>query len=328
MKLNYFRLIFNKVIAPLSNIIVYPFVFKKWEEDSKSLPLKPEHRDLYFIIHQHMFRKLLRFPNLKDCQDFNDKIQWLKLFDQDEKKILCSDKLGVREFASSRIADKHLVPLYQVVNSFEQIDFDSLPSSFVLKTNHDSGSVILVREKDDLDIKKAKKFLDKSLNQKYGCQVGEWAYSLIKPKILVEFFIDPDGLAPPPDFKFYCVNGKVKFCHYIYDRGHKPKEQLITPDGKDIGVPLHPKFPLGDAFILPVNWNEMIKIAEKLSIGFKCVRVDLFSAAKGEIYLGEMTFWPQAGTYRGHGQRFHGKELDFDRESFFDPVCNNKQSSN
>ncbi len=319
------RFILNRVAAPIINVATYPFVLSKWKADSKHLPLKQSHKELYFIIHQHTARKLFKFPELVNCKDFNDKIQWLKLFDQDEKKIQCSDKLGVREYASEIVGDKYLVPLYQIVEEFDDIDFNSLPESFVLKTNHDSGTVVLVRDKKKLDKKTAKAKLESSLARKYGWEVGEWAYSFIKPKILIEYFIEPGADSAPPDYKFYCVNGKVKFCHYIYDRGVNVKEQLLNSAGQDLKVPLHPKFPLGNDFVLPNNWNEMISLAEKLSKGFKCVRVDLFTTSKGEMFIGEMTFWPMAGTYRGKGQKYHGKALDFDRKTYSDPIYHLKK---
>lgn len=318
---SFLRFILNKVVAPVVNVVTYPLILLKWNKDSKELPLTASHKELYFIIHQHTARKLFKFPNLIDCQDFNDKIQWLKLFDQDERKIQCSDKLGVRKYASAIVGDKYLVPLYQAVERFDDIDFDSLPDSFVMKTNHDSGTVVLVRNKANLDKDQAKIKLEKSLNRHFGWQVGEWAYRFVKPKIIIEYFIEPERSSPPPDYKFYCVNGKVKFCHYIYDRGSNSKEQLITPDGIDLKTPLHPKFSLGNGFVMPANWSEMIEVAEKLSANFKCVRVDLFSTIEGSIYVGEMTFWPMAGTYRGEGQKFHGKALDFDRKSYKDPIC-------
>ena len=316
---NFLRFILNKIVAPIINVVTLGAVERKWKKDSISLPLTKEHKELYFIIHQHTARKLLKFPNLVDCQDFNDKIQWLKLFDQDEKQIKCSDKLLVRDYVKDNVGLKYLVPMFQSVNRFDEIDFDKLPKSFVMKTNHDSGTVVLVKDKTKLDMLSAKSSLEASLKRKYGWDVGEWAYSLIPPKIMIEHYIEPENTSPPADYKFYCVNGKVKFCHYIYDRGNTTKEQLILPDGTDTQTSLHPKFQLGSSFVKPANWDEMLEVAQKVSAEFKCVRVDLFSS-QGNIYVGEMTFWPMAGTYRGKGQQFFGTFLDFDRSTFKQPV--------
>ena len=144
---------------------------------------------------------------------------------------------------------------------------------------------------------------------------GEWAYAYVQPKVFVEEFINLQSHKPPPDYKFYCVDGKVKFCHYIYDRGFDTKEQTVDPDGNDLATELYPKFKLGADFRKPGQWGEMIHVAEQLSEGFKCVRVDLFCADE-RVYTGEMTFWPMGGHYKGEGQKKLGQLLDFDRTTY------------
>jgi len=309
------RFILNNIAAPIVNVFSSQFIERKWLLDCKELPLTPEHKELYVIIHQHTARKLFKFPDLVNCKDFNDRIQWLKLFDQDELQIQCSDKLKVRDYVAAKAGSEYLVPMFQSVSSFDDIDFDKLPISFVMKTNHDSGTVVLVKDKSNFDKLKSKKGLEASLKRKFGWSVGEWAYSFVPPRIIIEHYIEPENVTPPADYKFYCVNGEVKFCHYIYDRGRNSKEQLLSSEGDDLKMPLHEKFELGTGFIKPTNWNEMLKVARKVSADFKCVRVDLFSS-QGNIYVGEMTFWPMAGTYRGQGQKFYGELLDFDRSTY------------
>lgn len=290
-------------------------ITRKWLQDKRCLPLTADHRELYNIIHRLCWRELGEFPNLINCRDFNDKIQWLKLFDQSEEIVRCSDKVLVRNYIRERVGEQHLINLYQVHNHFSQIDFDALPNAFVIKTNHDSGTVILVRDKSKLDRKAAEQQIEEALKQPYGWENGEWAYSFVTPKVLVEEFIEPENKMPPPDYKFYCVNGMVKFCHYIYDRGFDTKEQTIDPAGNDLATDLYPSFKLGTGFIKPSVWGEMIGVAERLGKGFKCVRVDLFCSNE-HIYAGEMTFWPMAGHYKGEGQKTLGKYLDFDRETY------------
>ncbi len=259
------------------------------------------------------------WPELVNCRDFNHKIQWLKLFDQDESMVKCSDKLLVRDYVSERVGSKYLTALYQVGSQYQDIDFDRLPKSFVLKTNHDSGSVVLVRDKSILDHCATARLLNASLNRVYGSEKGEWAYALIAPKLFVEEFIDPGENMPPPDFKFHCVDGKVRYLHYIYDRGGDTRE-LFT----DRQCRLHAfnvYFPYGDqrVFSKPIEWDEMVEIAEKLSGPFKYVRVDMFLSS-GRIYVGEMTFWPMAGCYHEEGQGVLGRALDFDRHNAKPPV--------
>jgi len=287
----------------------------KWSRDSAFLPLTPDHRELYDIIHWHFWEELGDFPDLVHCRDFNDRMQWLKLFDQDLEIVRCSDKIQLRERVRERLGDGYMVHLYQIRQRFAEIDFEALPDAFVLKTNHDSGSVILVRDKSKFDIQGAQARIDASLERSYGWPNGEWAYSYVEPKVFVEEFIEPDRPVQPADYKFYVVDGKVRFCHYIYDRDIDPKEQTIDLAGNDLGIPLYPSFKLGNGFRKPDAWSEMIEVAQRVAAGFKFVRVDLYCPSH-RIYVGEMTFWPMAGTYSGRGQRILGQLLDFDRTTF------------
>ena len=292
----------------------------KWICDRFNLPLRRQHGHLYRTLHEYYYKEMGRFPNLVACRDYNEKIQWLKLFDQDERTVLCSDKLGVREHIKERAGEKYMVRLYQVCNKYEEIDFDKLPDSFVIKANHDSGTVILVREKSRLDHGKTQRRIDAALRRVYGREKGEWAYALIQPKVLVEEFIDPASAKPPADYKFHCVDGTVRVLQYIYDRGFDTKEQMIKPDGNPAGYIFDHRFAPGDSFRKPDCWDEMISVAEALAQGFKYVRVDLYLSAEGKSYAGEMTFWPMAGCYHGDGQKHIGKLLDFDRSTVKPPV--------
>ncbi|MDD3936006.1 ATP-grasp fold amidoligase family protein [Rhodoferax sp.] len=305
----------NRLYTRLTDFKTRLAIKKKWAQDSKRLPLTAAHWELYEIIHRLCLKELGEFPNLVNCRDFNDRIQWLKLFDQDFEIIRCSDKILVRDYVRERVGEKYLVELYQVHDHFDEIDFEALPKSFVIKTNHDSGTVILVRDKTKLDRNSAKQKIKQSLKQAYGWANGEWAYSYVESKVLVEEYINAHSTTPPPDYKFYCIEGKVKFCHYIYDRGFSTKEQTIDPKGNDLKIELYPSFIYGNAFTKPLEWESMISLAEKVGKGFKCVRVDMFLFGKN-VYIGEMTFWPMAGHYRGDGQKLLGKLLDFDRTTF------------
>jgi hypothetical protein len=287
----------------------------KWLQDRVHLPLTDEHFELYNVIHRHYFAEMGYFPNLVKCRDFNDRIQWLKLFDQDYDVVRCCDKIRVRDYVRERVGERYLVGLFQIHNRFADIDFDSLPEPFVIKANNDSGTVILVRNKNALDHRAAAHQVDRALQTVYGWEKGEWAYAYIRPKLLIEEFINPVDSVPPADYKFHCVDGVVRFVHYIYDRGLNTKEQIVDLDGNDLPTGLYPKFERGNGFRKPRKWLEMVSVAERLAAGFKYVRVDLFYCA-GNIYAGEMTFWPMAGCYHGDGQRVLGSYLDFNRSTY------------
>jgi hypothetical protein len=168
----------------------------KWYQDSLHLPLTPGHRELYAIIHRLYWRELHGFPNLISCRDFNDKIQWLKLFDQSHEIVRCSDKILVRDFVRERVGEQYLVKLYQVCDHFTEIDFDALPDAFVIKANHDCGTVILVRDKAKLNRREAEARIESALKKLYGWEYGEWAYAYVKPRVLIEEFLEPENLTP------------------------------------------------------------------------------------------------------------------------------------
>lgn len=301
-----------EAFEPIRLIILEIKIVIKFIFDCCKLPLTTKHWHLYRIIHTYYFRVFHRFPDLIRCPDFNDKIQWLKLFDQNPLAVDCSDKIKIREFIEYRIGKDHLVKLYQTCKSFNAIDFENLPDSFVIKTNHDAGTVILVRDKKAIDLTSVKYRIEASLQRTYGKDKGEWGYGLINPQILVEEFIEPGRTMPPPDYKFHCVDGVVKYLHYIYDRGGDTHELFFTRDGSPCEFSVY--FPKGDIkrYERPAAWNKLIELAEKLSSGFRYVRVDFFVSGQNN-YAGEMTFWPMGGYYKGEGQKILGKALDFDR---------------
>ena len=260
------------------------------------------------------------FPNIVSPVNYNDKISWLMLFDQDPLIPICMDKYKVRDFVKSRIGDEYLTKLYAVCSSFDEIETNKLPDSFVVKTNHDSGTVFLVKNKNEWNREEAKKKIDKSLSRLYGTKKGEWAYQHIEPKIIIEEYLGDLNAPPPPDFKFHCVDGTVRWLHYIYDRGEQTKE--ITFDRNFNVLPLY----LCHEFILsteniptPKNWNELVSVAEKLAQGFKYVRVDLYNIDE-RIVFGELTFFPKAGCYKTPDITQFGQMLDFRTDDPLPPI--------
>ena len=270
----------------IKQFLVQRKIKEKWLNDITQLPLTSDHFELYSIIHKLTNDKLRAFPDLIRCESYNEKIQWLKLFDQQKDIVTCSDKILVKEYAKDRLGFDCTPQTYQIARKFEEIEFDGLPQTFVIKTNHDSGTVILVKDKANLDVATANSKISKSLNRVYGVEKGEWAYALIEPKVLVEEYIGPVSDCPPPDYKFHCVNGRVRWLHYIYDRGKDTKEIIVMPDGSETRIHFYHKIQSGSGFKKPLNWSEMIAMAEKLSSGFKYVRVDLYSS-ENRIYLGK-----------------------------------------
>jgi hypothetical protein len=291
----------------------------KWLRDKFHLPLTVDLWELYLLCHRISWKELRDLPNLISPRDYNDRIQWLKLFDQSEEHVRCSDKIAVRDYVRERVGEKYLVKLYQTCERFDNIDFDKLPKSFVIKCNHDSGGVVLVRDIQKLDKSSAEQRLEESLGHVYGWDNGEWAYAFVRPRLLVEEFIQPHLDSPPPDYKFHCVEGKIKWLQYIYDRKLGTKEVIVSRGGEVVDCHFDHNMISTRDFIKPPEWEEMLVIAETLAKGWKYVRVDLYLSG-GRIYVGELTFFPLFGCYQSEGQKQLGQFLDFDRTTFKPPI--------
>jgi hypothetical protein len=300
-------------------------ILLKWIHDKCYLPLQKEQWELYEICHRLCWRELGRLPNLVRPSDYNDQIQWLKLFDQSSNHVRCSDKIQVRDYVKDQVGESYLADLYDVCDHFEQIDFKSLPKAFVLKTNHDSGGVYLVRDKDNFDKEAARHLIETNLRKTYGWENGEWAYAFIRPQILVEEFVMPAEPGPPPDFKFHCVDGRIGWLQYIYDRGQGTKETIVSPSGEPMGIHFDHNMEHSTLFAKPGNWNELCAVAEKLSNSWKYVRIDLFSDGS-RIIAGEMTFFPLYGCYKSKGQVSLGKLMTFDRSTVRKPIYSSIRS--
>jgi hypothetical protein len=301
-------------------------ILEKWNSDIAVLPLVEGHRELYFNIHRTYWTVFHQFPDIVSCKTYNDRMQWLKLFDQRCDTITCSDKLLIRSYIEKRLGADRSVNILATYNDAALIDFDQLPNQFVIKPNHDSGTTCVVRDKRSAELQRIKEKMIVSCATRFGWDRGEWAYSFVQPRVLVEELIDLGDNTAPPDYKFMCVNGEVRFVHFLYDRATQLKEQTIDPQGVDMRMPFYTAIPYGDRFTPPDNWGEMLFIARELSAGWKFVRVDLYSA-HSKIYVGEMTFWPGAGLYpMGKNQDDIGSLLDFDTTTFMPEIVSDFNS--
>lgn len=313
----------KSIISRIIKVSLKPLILLKWRRDMKyGLPLTASHFEIYYNIHHRYWVKFFKFPNLTECEDFNDKINWLKLFDQDKIAINCCDKVGVRDFVKERIGSGYLPELYQVADNFDGLDLDSLPCSMVIKTNHDSGTVFLVNNKEDFDKGLVGTKISNALSAKFGMQDGEWPYALVSPKVFAEEMLESKDGLPPADYKFHCVNGHVKWLQYIYDRGVSTKEVIIDANGCIENIHFDRGMHQGSDFVIPECWPEMISVVEKLSNNFKYLRVDLYLINNSRILVGELTFFPLAGLYSGSGQIELGRRLDFDRQTYKKCIVN------
>lgn len=246
---------------------------------------------------EKMFKATMDYPlNLENPKSFNEKLQWLKLYDRNPLYTKLVDKYKVREYISEKIGEDYLIPLLGVWDDPEEIDFDSLPNKFVLKCNHNSGlGMCICTDKSKIDIKKVKNELKSGLAQNYYLNGREWPYKNVSRKIICEKYMTDETGKNLRDYKFYCFDGKPKIVGIYQDRN---SDKETTGDFFDMNFEwVDLKFGMPNALNKPQKpqkFQEMIKIAEILSEGMPEVRVDLY-ISNNKIYFGELTFFDGGG---------------------------------
>lgn len=234
--------------------------------------------------------------NLDNPQTFNEKIQWLKLYDRKDIYTTMVDKYEAKKYVSEIIGEQYIIPTLGVWDRFKDIDFDILPDRFVLKCTHDSGGLIIVRDKNQLDIRAAERKINKCLKRNYYYHGREWPYKNVKPRIIAEAYIgNPSEGRDLNDYKLMCFNGKVKCSFVCSERSSDEGLKVTFFDNNWNILPFERHYPKSTRPIAqPENFNEMVLLAEKLSLDIPFVRVDFYDI-DGKIYFGEMTFFPGCG---------------------------------
>lgn len=247
------------------------------------------------FLHISFRIKLGHKLNLDSPQTFNEKLQWLKLYDRNPKYSMMVDKFKAKDYVASKIGKEHIIPTLGIYNAVEEIPWDSLTNKFVLKCTHDSGGIVICKDKNTLDIDNAKRKLSKGLSKSYFYQNREWPYRNVKPRIICEEYMVDESGTELKDYKFFCFNGVPKILKVDFNRscGHRANYYDLEWNLLDFGE-LH--FPPDPNRIIrkPKNFNQMVQIATKLSENIPFVRIDLYNS-NGLIYFGEMTFFPASG---------------------------------
>ncbi len=252
----------------------------------------PDKLYLKWLYRARMHKKL----NLKDPKTFNEKLQWLKLYDRKPIYSAMVDKHGAKEYVAEKIGEEYIIPTLGVWDKFEDIDFDKLPDQFVLKCTHDSGGLVICRDKSTLNIERAKVKINKCLKKNYFWSGREWPYKNVKPRILAETYIEPEEGKSMTDYKFYCFHGEPKFLYVSegLEDHSTAKISFVTLDWtftefqrKDFKM--HESLPEK-----PKTFDKMIEVARELSKGHRFLRVDLYEN-KNQILFSELTFSPTSG---------------------------------
>jgi len=256
---------------------------------------------LDFIPDETMIRiqykiKTGRKIDLKKPARYSEKVQWYKLKYRDPLMIQCADKYGVREYVKSKGLEKILIPLYGVYKNAEDINFDTLPNKFVLKTTNGSHTNIFCEDKSKFNRNEAVEKLNTWLKSKRIKAGREWAYYNIEPKIICEAYLEKDRTGDLPDYKFYCFNGEV-FCLYVCSERNINGDTKISIFDRDFNKMPVKRKNIDEVSLnirKPENFETMIRYAEILSSDFPHVRVDLYNK-DGFIYFGELTFYSASG---------------------------------
>lgn len=238
--------------------------------------------------------------NLNSPKGFNEKLQWLKLHDRKPEYSIYADKYAVREFIKNTIGEKYLVELYGVWDNVNDIDYNKLPKKFVIKGAHDSGSVVVCRDKSVLDIKDTTNKMAKALHKNNFDYGRDWPYKSIKPRIIAEEYLD-NGTEGLIDYKFYCFQGEAKFLYVSQGLEDHSTAHITFFDLEGNRTPFQRSdYPTHDIDpVFPSNFKDMISIANQLAkaVGAPFIRIDLYNI-NGRIVFSEITFRPCSGYMR------------------------------
>lgn len=261
-----------------------------WRKMSPILPAR-----LYLKV---MYRLRMGYwMDLNNPVTFNEKLQWLKLNDHNPDYIKMVDKYEVKDYVANILGREYIIPTLGVWDRVEDIEWDKLPNQFVLKCTHDSGGLVICKDKARLDIETAKKKLRKSLSTNYYNEGKEWPYKHVKRRIIAEQYIEPrPDVKDLPDYKFFCFNGEVKGLYVATDRQKEGEDlKMDFYDAEFNHLPMRQSH--GNANVppkKPKNFEIMKRAAEQLSQGIHHVRVDFYEIEEGVLF-GEMTFFSFSG---------------------------------
>ena len=276
----------------LDSFYKYLFEHNAYRDDSRL----PDWLYLKMLYYMRLGKKL----HLLNPKDFNEKLQWIKLFDRNPIMCICADKHSMKEWVGQNCGNTHVytAKTLKMWEDTEEIAIDDLPNQFVLKCTHDSGSVIICYDKNSFDLEDAKNRLSKAIKRNFYPAGREWCYKNITPRIIAEEYIDAkDGNLF--DYKFFCFNGEPKVIQVNYNRiKRKPVLKFFDLDWNELNVKLIYDNDANKKIDKPEQLQEMIRISRNLSERFKFVRIDLY-ISNNKIYCGELTFYPNCGFGKG-----------------------------
>lgn len=232
--------------------------------------------------------------DLKHPKTYNEKLQWLKLHGRKTEYTVMVDKYSVREYIANTIGEEYLIPLLGVWEHFEDIDFTQLPDQFVLKCTHDSGGLVVCKNKTKLDYDQANAKINKSLQRNYYWAGREWPYKNVKPRIIAEKYMVDESGYELKDYKFFCFHGVPKLVQVDFAREKSHLKNLYDLKWNMLDFEFNVPCDKSKQIARPETLKEMIRLATVLSQNIPYVRIDFYDVC-GKMYFGEITFFPASG---------------------------------
>lgn len=283
-----------KLISYLKKVIENPF--KPFGTLAMNVPVINHNlsdRVYLKVVYRSIFHRKL---NLTTPKLYTEKLQWLKLYNRKDIYTKMVDKYEVKDYVAKIIGNKHILRTLGVWNSFDDIDFSTLPNQFVLKCTHDSGGLVICKDKNDFNFIAAKQKINTCLKNKFFYQGREWPYKNVIPRIIAEEYVVDESGVELKDYKFFCFNGKAKVMFLASDRGQSDEETKF--DFFDMNfkhLPIKSGHPNSKVhFEKPKNFELMKQLAEQLALDLPHARIDFYDV-NGEIYFGEITFFHWSG---------------------------------
>lgn len=295
-----------KYMKEPSNIILYLMNknFFKWIPDEKYIKIK---------YRLQMRTKL----NLENPQTFNEKLQWLKLYDRNPEYTKMVDKYEAKEYVGNIIGEEYIIPTLGVWDKFENVEFEKLPNQFVLKPTHTSGNIFICKNKEKIDYKKLKKMVRGWMKRKYYPIHREWPYKNIKPRIIAERYMQNKNDEDLKDYKFFCFNGKPKIILVCSERfsSNNMCETWFDENWNCLDI-IEANHRINKKIKKPVNFSQMMEFSKKLSRSISFIRVDFYEI-DSKIYFGELTFFPATGLEKFEPEKWNrrlGNMLELPKE--------------
>lgn len=265
-----------------------------------------------------LFSFVLGYPklNLKRPVTFQDKINYLKLHFRESKITEFSDKLKSKKIIVDNYPFIKTAKVIQIFDDIEELNLSKLPNKFIIKSNYSSGDLKIIKDKKNINLALLKKhFNHQNLLSPYESYTREWGYKNIERKFFIEEYLKTKkGLT---DYKFFCFNGNVPFLHVVEDRFYSLKDYIINTNWENLGFNFSDRsYNPNCTPKKPINFDNMLEVSKKVSVGFPFIRVDFFEY-NDDLYFSEFTFYPWGGFFK-YSPKEKSSELDKFVSEFLD----------